>query len=525
MTASERETAPTVRSAHVAHFLSPDWGRIARIAAPALERITRDSSALQLLVIVPDASATLGLARAIAALSAAEGRRVVAATSAARAKRLLAAGPAHVAIGSPATLAPLMAASALKLDQVATVLFASADEFNVDDADLSTILSEVPKGAARILTALDASSTVEALIERYMHKARRVGSDTASAADAPTTPNIRFLTVGGAPVESLPAVLDEVDAPSATIVATDPAAAAAARTLLAAIGYPEGSLARVTEEEVFPNSALVVLLGVPSGHVWANVVAAQPAQVVALIPSREHAALQRLAGPTPVQPFAARAAVLKARATDARARAELRELLAGGIPYREVLALEPLLGEFDGLEIAAAALRLLEQTRLSQTTLVHAAEIRVRAVMKEAMAAREAELAASPAGEARPAAAPREERAERGEGERMNRPRGGERGGERGGARGGPRPYSPRGDRSERGEASDRGERPRSFGARSDKPKTFGARGDKPRSFAPRSEKPSFGPRGDKPSFGPRSDKPRGPRRDDGGRGAPRGPR
>ena len=135
---------------------------------------------------------------------------------------------------------------------------------------------------------------------------------------------------------------------------------------------------------------LVVTLGIPTGTVWAGIISAKPAQVVAIIAPRQRAALQRLAGESLVVPFAARSAVLKARAYDARARAELRDLLSAGVPQREVLALEPLLGEFEGLEIAAAALKLLERTRAAQDDLVKAAEIRVRTIMKEAMAEKEA---------------------------------------------------------------------------------------------------------------------------------------
>ena len=561
MTASERATAGSVRSAHVAHFLPPDWGRIALIAAPALERSTRDASAPQLLILVPDAAAAVALARAVAQLPAAEDLRIVAATSASRTKRLLAAGPAQVVIGSSAILAPAVASTALKLDQVGTVIFAAADELDADDADLATILTEVPKTATRVLTALEANASVEALLERHLHKARRIVDDVTPV--EPETPtdgvtNVRFLTVAGSTTDALPQVLDEVDAPSATIVVTDAATTAGVHAILRAIGCDNETLARVTSGDVASNTTLVITLGIPTGTVWAQIIAAKPAQVVAIIAPRQRAALQKLAGESPVTPFAARSAVLKARAADARARAELRDMLAAGVPNREVLALEPLLGEFDGLEIAAAALKLLERTRAQQDELVKNAEIRVRTIMKEAMAEKEASRE-------------QEERGDRGE--RTERPRefaprssgprtsSGPRGGF--GARG-DRPSSDRGERPPRagGEFPLRepGERPHSSAPRGDKPyaprgdkpyapradKPYAPRGDKPyaprgdKPYAPRGDKPyaprgdkPYAPRGDKPyaargdkPYAPRSDKPRGPRRDDeGGRGGPRGPR
>jgi len=516
VTASERETAGSVRSANLAYFLPPDWSRVARLAVPALERSTRESSTTSVLIIVPDAAAAVALARAVSPL--ANGLRVVVASSLGRGKRLLGAGAAHVVIGAPNTLAPLLSASALKLDAVKSVIFASADAMHADDEDLSTIMAEVPKGASRLLTALEATDSVEALLERYLHKARRVVEDVAPAEPIEGAPVLRFVTVAGSPVDGLAAVLDEVDAPSSTIIAADRATADAARALLAALGYTEGGLVRVSDGDVESNSALVVSLGVPTATTWGKIAAAQPATMVAIVAPRDREALQLLAAPTPIQPFAAKASVMRARAAEAKMRAELRTMLADGIPSREVLALEPLLGEFDGLEIAAAALRLLEKSRTGRAEAIAEAEARVHAVMKEA-AKEAAKAAAGEEAPARPAFGARE-RSDRGE-----RPSFGSR--ERGGDRGSDRSERPRG-------FAPRGDRPKTFGARSDRPsgprgdKPFSPRGDKP--FAPRGDKPfgargdkPFSPRGDKP-FGARGDKPRGPRRDDGPRG-PRGPR
>ena len=53
----------------------------------------------------------------------------------------------------------------------------------------------------------------------------------------------------------------------------------------------------------------------------------------------------------------------KARISDAAVRDELKGILEDGIISREIIALEPLLEEFDAIEIAAASLRLLERAR------------------------------------------------------------------------------------------------------------------------------------------------------------------
>ena len=313
VTTPERPTANSVRSAHLAYFLPPDWTRVARIATPALERVAKDADRPQLLILAPDALATQAIARAIAALPAAQGKRVVAATSPARAKRLLADGSAQVVIGSPAALAPALIVSVLKLDTVATVLFAAADEFDVEDADLAAVLSEVPREAARVLTALSPSAGVEAILERYMHKARRVVEDVEPAAEAATVSVLKYLSVRGSAVDALPGVLDELDAPSATIIPADAGVADEARALLAALGYRDGGLATVSTHAVAANTSLVILLGVPTATVWASVVAATPSTVAAIISPRELPALQLLAGTTAPQPFAAKTAVMRAR--------------------------------------------------------------------------------------------------------------------------------------------------------------------------------------------------------------------
>jgi len=347
----------------------------------------------------------------------------------------------------------------------------------------------VPKDAARILTALRSTTGVEALIERYLHRVRRVALDVEPAEGSAVAPTVRYLTVSGAPIDALPLVLDELDAPSATVLVGDERAVGQATAMLRGIGYHDGALARVSSEKVAPNSALVVTLGIPTATAWQAAVAAQPAQIVALIAPRDLPALRLLSGTTEPRPFADRASISRARAVEARRRAELRAELGESIPSREVLALEPLLREYDGLEIAAAALRLLERTRESQAELVIAAEHRVRTIMKEAQ--REKEEAAL--GEAPKPFKPRSD--------------------------------APRGDFKPRGEFKPRAERPRGdYKPRSDSPRgDYKPRGDGPRGdYKPRGDGPrgDYKPRGDKPrGFAPRSDKPRGPK------GPPRGDR
>jgi ATP-dependent RNA helicase DeaD len=480
VTAPERETAGAVRSAHVAYFLPPDWGRIARILTPSVERLTAAGAGTGLLVVVPDGSAALGLARALGALPAAASHRIAAVTTSSRGKRLLAGEVARIVIGAPSALAPVLQASALKLDQVGTLAFVAADELDADDADLAAILAEVPRAASRVLTATTPNPADEALLERHLHRARRVTEDLVAAPGDHAASQLRFVSVGGSPVDAIPAVLDEVDAPSATIVTADPRLADDANRLLTALGYAGTSLASVSDGAVEANTTLVLFLGVPTGSQWGAAVAATPAHLVAIVSPRDRAALELVAAPAPVRPFVARGTLSKARSAEARARAELRDMLSEGMPAREILALEPLLVEHDGLEIAAAALRLLDRTRGTQQELVREAEKRVRAEMNAAAAA----------------AAPAESRGPLPF--RSDRPRGDRPQGDR--------PRGPRSDAGPRGPRSDAGPR----GPRRDDDR--GPRG--PRRDDDRGPRP------------PRRDDDRGPRppRRDDDRG-PRGPR
>jgi ATP-dependent RNA helicase DeaD len=63
---------------------------------------------------------------------------------------------------------------------------------------------------------------------------------------------------------------------------------------------------------------------------------------------------------------------VRARDRDARIRAELRELLDQGHFGRELIALEPLLEDYDGIEIAAAALQLAERERAARSAAMSA---------------------------------------------------------------------------------------------------------------------------------------------------------
>ncbi|HEY2895811.1 MAG TPA: DbpA RNA binding domain-containing protein, partial [Gemmatimonadaceae bacterium] len=160
---------------------------------------------------------------------------------------------------------------------------------------------------------------------------------------------------------------------------------------------------------------------------------------IALATARQIPALRALASGGRVTPFVLSGPGARARSRDEKVRDELRAALANGVNARELIALEPLLTEFDGVEIAAAALRLLERDRERDKP----AE---KPEKTDRILAPIAERAAPAERVERADRAPRSERSERGERGDRERSERGDR------APRGARPDRERGARPERGE-------------------------------------------------------------------------
>ena len=347
------------RSTSIAYFLAPHWGRIAERLAPAIDRDGGDpGSSPAALVCVPDAGATVELAAALRAVRPGIAR-ILPVTDAARAARVIKLHGAPIVIATPADAERLLSASALPLDGVQVVALVGAEDLDSDQ--LVTIMASVPKEARRVLIATEATPAVELLLERYLHKAHRIADDAA----VETTPaSVQYVCVRNiSAADAVPELLDDLDPPSATLISAD---ASAVHSALAAHGYPaDGTLVHVSNGTAPQNVALVVFVGLPSPAAFDAAMSAQPGRAVALIAPRQLRALRRLAGTGSVTPFTTRRATSAARAQEERLRKELKTVLATAYPSREIVALEPLLAEYDGAEIAGAAIRLLEAERVA----------------------------------------------------------------------------------------------------------------------------------------------------------------
>mgnify|MGYP000557153951 CR=1 FL=1 len=198
-----------------------------------------------------------------------------------------------------------------------------------------------------------------------LQQARRARREVApDSPPASTNLELRYLTVSAASRPSaLRRLLDELDPPSAIIAARSNVSELEARNALRRLGYSQDrDPVRLTTGDVPANTHTVILYDAPvtPGEV-ARVAAATPVQAFTLVQPRELEFLRSLPG-LELIPYSGDA-VAKARVSDAVIRDELKGILEDGIISREIIALEPLLEEYDAVEIAAASLRLLERAR------------------------------------------------------------------------------------------------------------------------------------------------------------------
>ncbi|HKO16211.1 MAG TPA: DbpA RNA binding domain-containing protein, partial [Gemmatimonadaceae bacterium] len=365
-----RESAVITRGQNVVYVMPHDWASLAQVLAPLLDRVDDTVTDLQLLVVAADAEAAAASAAAVVRLVGARPVRALAATSASRAARLMATSRPQVVCGAPNELLALVHAATLKLETVRVVVLAWVDELLAGggEAQLESLLADVPKEAARVIVANAIDGGVEALIERYARRARRVAPPVTEN-DAPTS--IAYVSVSAASrPATLRRLLDDLDPARAVVYVRTDESEFEARDTLRGLGYDpdaEQPPVRVARSGGADPVDLVVLYDVPASREELREAAGASAhRLVALVQPRQLGGLRTLAAGGAVTPLTLPEAASRARSREAVVRGELRDVLTDGSYARELLALEPLLDEYDGIEIAAAALRLLEEARRSR---------------------------------------------------------------------------------------------------------------------------------------------------------------
>src|SRR5712671_568581 len=345
---------------------------IAEFLTPALARVDPSAGGTQVVVVTRDTETALVISEETLRLSGPTGIEVVPITNAARASRLFKSRPVLAVAGTATELLALVRSSLLKLDTVRTVALAWADDILEDGAEsvtaLEGLLGEVSE-AGRIVVARKLTPAVESLVERYARRARRVGPADMVMPQTPADyemPIIKYVTVAGsARTSALRRLLDDLDPPSAVIVARDEAAATDASRILRTLGYHEDDESiTVTRGYVGSVATHTVIFYQPpvTPAELHQISQAKPVQVVVVAAPGEVPWLRELASGR-LAPLNLHGPERRAHDREEAVRQELRAVLARGLPTREVVALEPLLQEFDGTELAAAALYVLERER------------------------------------------------------------------------------------------------------------------------------------------------------------------
>ena len=354
----------TTRNQQVVLTAPPTVAAMVSLVQPALERLTAGEPGVHLLVLVPDADTALAVAQAV--LPAGDAAPVlIPVTSAARGIRLMANPPAAI-VGAPADIAALLPSGLLKLESISQLLMLQADLTLslTDEPSITTIMTELPKDIARTVTMAAETDAVTAFAKSFMKRPRRVGDDVVADGSAPV--NVQYVLVSaGTRTAALRRVLDAVNAPSTIIVAPEAEQVAEASAALRALGYDAASGdVQATGGTVETHSVLRVLYDVPATRAALDAaMGGSPVQVIALVTPRQVAHLRSLLTGGSLTYFVLPDTMAHAVGRDGARMGELRKILAEGVSARELAALETLLEDNDALEIAAAALRLLERER------------------------------------------------------------------------------------------------------------------------------------------------------------------
>jgi len=375
----ERPATQAGRAQNLVYTLPHTTESIAEFLPPVLSRVDPALGGTQVVVVTRAAETSLAISETVLRIGGAAAIEVVPVTSASRAARIFKSRPVLAVAGSAEELGALVRASVLKLDTVRTVVLAWVDDI-LDNgpeavAALEALLAELGD-AGRVIVTRKVTPDVEGLIERYARRARRVPAPDVEVPQSPEDyqlPHVKYVTVAGtARADSLRRLLDDLDPPSATIVARGDAAARQVRDTLRTLGYRDDESAiRVTQGEVEGETHAVIFYHPPVTPAELQRAArGKPVEIVVITQPSEVAPLRELASGR-LLPINLKGPERRAQNRDEAVRQELRAVLARGVPPREIIFLEPLLEQFDAVELAAAALQLLERERAQRR---HAAE-------------------------------------------------------------------------------------------------------------------------------------------------------
>ncbi len=363
MELESREGAGATRSQNVVHILDRDHDTVAALMAGTIERAVTGGEGTRMLVVVPSVDDALALSAILVdgAIELPSGA-IVPVSSAGRARRTLAHAPA-VVIATPGDLAVLVEQSTFKFEALRAVSLVWLEQLlgEKETPALESLLGEVPREAERIAFATTLDETADAFLDRSMWRARRVSHLAPAVTDGGA---VRFVvTTAAARGDALRGVLDALDPAAACVIVCSESSAAEARQALARLGYdPDVGPVRISLGLPGETDAQVIFFDEPPDAEALRATSTGARTAVALVGPSRVARLRAMAG-ADCAPLAQSRAFQAARAAEDLLREELRGLVRSGIAQPQLALLEPLCGEFDSAEVAAAALYLVLRER------------------------------------------------------------------------------------------------------------------------------------------------------------------
>jgi hypothetical protein len=355
---SERENRDAARSLSVVHYMDRDLQAVAALTAGLVERSGSGEGTPTVLAILPTADEALGLSERVLSLRGDAAEALTPVTSLTRGRRIVASQTRAIA-AAPVTLSRLLTESRLELANVQTLLLVWPEAVVGDDeqrAHLESVVSEVSRTAVRVAFCAERTPELAQFVERSMWRAREV-DHRATPAIARSTASLRAITASTPDrPRAVRSILDAFDPVSAALITFTDVSEGNARETAKLLG-PSVQVIRGVPEQRVP---LAILYDVPDAGAL-TALASTVDELIAVVPPSHLSALQKVAAT--VTPMSWTGALANARLTMDALREEIRGSVGSGGHASWIPVLEPLLDGLDPVEVAAAALALLDRER------------------------------------------------------------------------------------------------------------------------------------------------------------------
>ena len=358
-------------------MLPHDRSTVSTFLGGPIEKVDAAVADTQLLVVTADAETAALVSGVASELAASRELGVIPVTSVKRAVRLFGERQPQIVVGGAEEIVALVQGSSLKLGALRAIVLAWADDIAIAGSAaasaLETVMAEVPKDAARIVVASRLTAEARELAERYARRGLRA-IETATEDEAGAIA-IQYVAISATNRDAaLRRLLDQLDPARAVVWTRTAESEADAARAIRWLGYRGATASvRVVRDAPLGETGLAVLYDVPANRHELRTALGDgqnAPQIVALVQPRQMELLRALSGGGRVAPLTLGGPAASARRREESVRSELRSVLESGLAARELITLEPLLESYDGIEIAAAALRLLEQSRSSGAKIV-----------------------------------------------------------------------------------------------------------------------------------------------------------